>query len=389
MGAKGFTQDVRRVAGQTGQVDGVTGVARVGRVSARVARRVEPGDVAVLDQVDLDAATAEELVRRGVAAVVNASPSTSGRYPNLGPTVLMEAGVLLLDAVGEDVFSKVSDGARVRLEGDALLIGDRVVARGAVQDPDSVAASAEHARAGLAAQLTDLTANTTGLLLDERDLLLEGIGIPSLTTSLHGRHVVVVTGAYDGQLGLLSGYRHEHRPVLVGVDGGADLLLSARLRPDVVIGDARLMSDQALRGARDVVVPLDAPGRARLEALGIRPVTFRTHAPSEDMALLLVAAQQPALVVAAGLPLSVEHLLDRGRSAGASALLTRLHVGERLVSPVAAAELVPSRALWPAVLLLLLSVAAVVMTVLLVTPHGFDLGVLDQRWHELLERLPW
>ena len=371
------------------EADGVTGVARVGRAGGRLAQRVRPGDVAVLDQVDLDAATAEALVSRGVVAVVNASPSTSGRYPNLGPAVLVGAGVMLLDAVGDDVFGKVADGDQVRLKGDTLFVGERVVARGAVQDVESVAMSAEHARAGLAAQLTDLTANTTGLLLDQRELLLEGIGIPSLTTSLRGRHVLVVSGSYDGDLRALRGYRREHGPVLVGVDQGADALLAAGLGPDVVIGDPQLMSDKAVRGARDVVVPLDAPGRSRLEALGVKPLSFRAQVPSDDMALLVVAADEPALVVAAGLPLSVEHLLDRGRSGGASALLTRLHVGERLVSPVAAAELVPRRALWPALLLLLGAVVVLALTVLLITPHGFDTGVLHDRWHRLLERWPW
>jgi uncharacterized membrane-anchored protein len=324
-----------------------------------------------------------------VVAVVNASPSTSGRYPNLGPSILIDAGIVLLDGVGTDVFGELTDGDPVTVEGDALLVADRVVARGVLQDSASVAVSSEHARAGLAAQLTDLTANTTGLLLDERDLLIEGVGIPSLTTSLRGRHVIVVTGAYDGDLRLLRRYRREHHPVLVGVDSGADLLLDCGLSPDVVIGDPRLMSDTAVQAARDVVVPLDAPGRSRLEAMGVRPVSFRTRVPSEDMALLLVADQEPALVVAAGLPLSVEHLLDRGRSAGASALLTRLHVGERLVSPVAAAELVPDHRVWPAVLLLVIAVALVVATVLMITPHGFDAGVLSDRWHTLQERLPW
>jgi uncharacterized membrane-anchored protein len=367
----------------------VDGVARVGRVSARLARRVGPGDVAVLDQVDLDAGTAEVLVSRGVVAVVNASPSTSGRDPNLGPAILVQAGVALLDAVGDDVFGEVVDGDRVRLDGDTLMKGDRVVARGAAQDVASVAASSALARAGLAAQLTDLTGNTTGLLLDERDLLLEGIGVPSLTTDLRGRHVLVVTGAYDGDLGVLKGYRREHRPVLIGVDGGADVLLAHGLTADVVIGDAQAMSDTALQAARDVVVPLDAPGRSRLESLGVTPVSFRTGAPSEDMALVLVASLEPALVVAAGLPLSLEHLLDRGRSGGATALLTRLRVGDRLVSPTAAAELVPFRPLWPAVVALVLALALVVAVLGTVTPHGFDAAIADERWQALLDRLPW
>jgi uncharacterized membrane-anchored protein len=364
-------------------------VARVGRVSARLLRRIGPGDIAVLDQVDLDAATAEQLVERGVVAVVNAAPSTSGRYPNRGPAVLLRAGVALLDDVGIEVFGKVSDGDQVRLDGDALIVGQQVVARGHWQDAATVAASAAQARAGLAAQLTDLTANTTALLLDQRELLLEGVGIPSLTTNLRGRHVLVVTGAYEGDLRLLKAYVRRHAPVLVGVDSGADLLLKRGLRPDVVIGTPAGLSDAAARSARDVVVPLDANGRSRLEDLGVRVTSFRTAAPSEDMALLVVAAQEPALVVTAGLPLSVEHLLDRGREGGASALLTRLHVGERLVSPVAAAELVPGGALWPAVLLLIVALAAVAMTILMITPHGFDVGVLHERWQALLERLPW
>jgi uncharacterized membrane-anchored protein len=368
---------------------GVVGIARVGRIAARVSQRVEPGDVAVLDQVDLDAATAEELVRRGVVGVVNAAPSTSGRYPNLGPAVLMQAGVALLDGVGEDVFNALSDGERVRLDGDTLWVGIKAVARGVAQDPDTVAASAEQARAGLAAQLSDLTGNTTGLLLDERDLMLENIGVPSLETVLRDRHVLVVTGSFDGDLKGLKAYCRERRPVLVGVDGGADTLLAHALQPDVVLGDVRLMSDRALQVATDVVVAPDAPGASRLEALGIRPVRFRTRAGSEDMALLLVAAHEPALVVAAGLPLSIEHLLDRGREAGASALLTRLRVGDRLVSPVAAAALVPDRRVWPAGLLVVLAALAACLAALAVGAHGFDLDLLDQRWHDLLERLPW
>lgn len=380
---------MRRVAGQSGQADAVTGVARVGRVGARLAHRISPGDVAVLDQLDLDAATAEELVRRGVAAVVNAAPSTSGRYPNRGPAILVEAGVALLDAVGPDVFGALADGDRVRVDGDELLRGDRVVARGRLLDRDSVADDTRHARSGLVAQLTDLTANTTALLLEERGLLLDGTGIPGVTTSVRDRHVVVVSSGYDGDLRSLRAYLREHRPVLVGVDGGADLLLEHGLTAEIVVGDPRQMSDTALTGARDVVVPRDDPGRSRLDALGISPVSCSTTLPAEDLALLLVAAQGPALVVAAGAPLSLERLLDRGRAAGASAVLTRLRVGERLVGPAAAAALVPARRLWPAVLLLILSVLVLIATVLTVTPHGFDAQVLHDRWHALLERLPW
>lgn len=199
---------------------GVVGAVRIDRSSVRLLARVEAGDVAVLDHLDLDALTAEGLVLRGVAAVVNACPSTSGRYPNLGPQVLMDAGIPLLDAVGDQVFGSLRDGSVVRVDGDTLWRGDQAIATGVRQDQDSVAAATAMARAGLAAQLADLVSNTTGFLLDERDLLLEGRGVPVLRTALADRSVLVVAPGHDAaaELALLRSWRRKHRPVVVAVD---------------------------------------------------------------------------------------------------------------------------------------------------------------------------
>jgi len=360
------------------------------RSTARLLGRLEPGDIAVLDHVDLDAATAEGLVACGVAAVVNAAPSISGRYPNLGPGVLVDAGIPLLDAVGEDVFRTVREGRQVRLDGASLWVGDERVASGSRQDAASVAASGSQARAGLAAQLSDLVANATGFLLDERDLLLEGVGIPTCTTEMAGRHVLVVAGAYDAEqeLSLLRSYRRERRPVVVGVDGGADLLLSHKIVPDLVVGDLSLMSDKALVAAREVVARGAAPARA--EDLGVTVTPFLTAAGSEDMALLLADRAGAAVVVVVGFPSTVEQLLDRGRAGASSSLLVRAGMGERVVGAHAAALLGAPRFPLAAALLLVLSAAvALGVAMAFVGSTGFDASLLDERWRAVVEQLPW
>lgn len=370
--------------------DAITGPVRLDRATAKLTHRLQPGDIAVVDHVDLDAASAGALVACGVAAVVNASPSTSGRYPNLGPAVLIEAGIPLLDAVGVGVFDDVREGNVARLTNNELWVGDRRVVTGVLLDRAAVAAAAEQARARLAAQVTDLTANATGFLLDERDLLLEGVGIPTISTDLADRPAVVVTRGYGDieQLAVLRGWvrrqRRTHRPVLVGVEGVADLLLDAGLRPDVVVGDLDNLSDAAVKRAGEVVIRAGTDGRLS----DVPVVRFATSVASEDMALLLV--QHAALIVTVGFPNTLEELLDRGRVGASSSLLTRIGLGDRIVGARAVAGLTRSspRGRRFAVPLVVLGAAAAV-GVAFAGSRGFDLHLLTARWDELVASWPW
>jgi uncharacterized membrane-anchored protein len=313
---------------------GTDGTLRVDARSARLATRLQRGDIAVLDHVDLDGPTAQLLLSRGVAAVVNAAPSTSGRYPNLGPALLVQAGVPLLDDVGASVLASLRDGRRARVDGDVLLVDDVEVARGMRQDAETVATAVDHARAGVAAQLADLSGGAVDLLVEERGLLLDGEGLPRLSSSVEGRYVL-----------------------LVGVDGGADLLVRAGLRPDLAVGDPDTMSDEALRTARELVLRADADGWDRVHDLAVAAHACRTRVASEDLALLVLRHGGAALVVAAGLPRSLEELLDRGRAAAASSLLVRVAAGARLVQADAVHALVPRRSWGLPVLCALLAAA--------------------------------
>jgi uncharacterized membrane-anchored protein len=327
----------RKRAAEVPSIDGVRGTVRCGRETSRLLPRLEAGDIAVLDHLDLDSATAHALVDRGVAAVVNASPSTSGRYPNLGPSVLVDAGVLVLDDVGTDVFLDLRDGAQARVTGNALWVENRRVASGTTLDPVKVQTASDLARAGLAAQLADLVANTTGFLLDERDLLLEGAGIPWPTTDLDGKDVVVVTGAVGAaeELAALKRYLRRRKPVLIGVDGGADVLLDRGLTPDLVVGTA---SPRALAKAREIVLRGSVPSSVTVPAS-----TFTTTAASEDFALLLADQAGARTLVLVGFPGTTEQLLDRGRAGAPSALLVRMTLLDRVVGARVAAALTPRR----------------------------------------------
>lgn len=385
------TRDRRKLAG-------VTGPARV-HVDTRditaLLRRVRAGDVAVLDQIDLDRPTADALVTAGVIAVVNASPSISGRFPNLGPEALLAAGITLVDGVGADVLRGVRDGARLRLHDGGVFLGDKLVGRGVRQTADTVASAMAEAKEGLANQLEAFSANTIEYMRQDRALLLDGVGVPELRVRLTGRHVLVVAdGAEHAEdLAGLRRYVKEYRPVLVGVGGGADALWAAGHRPDLIVGDPAEISERVLTCGADVVVPAfadgHAPGLHRVQDLGAGAVTFPATGNPEDLALILAHHHGATLIVTVGFQATLAEFLDRGRSgSNASTFLTRLKVGGLLVDGKVAARLYHAPVSTGAVLLLVGAVLLALLAALAVTAFGpAALGHLDRSFAFVLELL--
>lgn len=316
--------------------DAVSGPARVDARTKALTKRLRPGDVAVIDHVDLDRVSAEALVACRPAAVLNAARSTSGRYPNLGPEILVEAGVPLVDDLGPDVMS-VTEGHTLRVVDGRVLDGETVVAEGVAQTPQTVAEAMEAARAGLSVQLESFAANTMDYLRQERALLLDGVGVPDIDTVIEGRQVLIVVRGYHYKEDLvtLRPYIREYRPVLIGVDGGADAILEAGWRPDLIVGDMDSVSDRALGCGAEVVVHAyrdgRAPGQKRVEQLGVPHVVFPATGTSEDVAMLLADDKGAELIVAVGTHATLVEFLDKGRSGMASTFLTRLRVGGKLV----------------------------------------------------------
>jgi uncharacterized membrane-anchored protein len=352
--------------------------------------------VAIIDHEDLDRVAAEALVHAGVAAVVNAAPSISGRYPNLGPKILDEAGIPLVDRVGPLVLRKVREGEPVRLQDDRLFGGDRLIAVGVRQDRDSIMRDMEAAREAVDDRFEGFARNTLEYMNQERDLLFGGAGLPELRHSIAGRHVLVVVRGYSYRedLAALRAYIRDVKPVLIGVDGGADALLDAGYMPDVVIGDMDSISDRALEHVRrphrhptDIVLHAypdgRAPGRARLERLGIPHVEVRSAGTSEDVAFLLAHEQRAELIVAVGSHGNLREFLDKGRPGMSSTFLVRLRVGEILIDAKGVARLYPSRARTRDVALL---VGAVLVALGLMFAASPALRLyLDQTFDELVD----
>jgi uncharacterized membrane-anchored protein len=320
---------------------GVSGIARVDPRTKDLTKRLRPGEIAVIDHMDIDKVSAEALLACRPAAVVNAAPSTSGRYPNMGPGILVGAGVTLVDAAGPAVMSQIEEGRRVRVHGGRVLLvrgaEEIEVARGRELTEESVAAAMEDARAGLSVQLESFATNTMEYLRKERDLLLDGIGVPDVRTRFEGRHALVVVRGYHYQEDLLTlrPYIREYRPVIIGVDGGADAVLAAGHRPDMIVGDMDSVSDRALTCGAEVVVHAyrdgRAPGLDRVRGLGVDPVVFPATGTSEDVAMLLADDKGAELIVAVGTHATLVEFLDKGRAGMASTFLTRLRVGGKLV----------------------------------------------------------
>lgn len=355
---------------------GLQGTARVERRARDVVRRIRPGDIAVVDHVDLDRATAQAIVDAGAVAVVDAAPMISGRFPNLGPQTLVAAGLVVVDSVGPETLARIGDGSPLRVLDEVVYAGEVEVGRGRLLDAEAVAVEMDRARSGMVNQLAALTHGSTELLRREEDLLLHGRGVPRLATRIEGRPVVVVGAAADAELATVRMFVREQDPVVVAVGAAADLLRQARLRADVVVVDStgELPSAAALKAARDVVVRADrgsAPGLLdQLERLGIRAVRCETTISPEDAALVLADAADPAVIVTVGIRATLEDLLDRQRPDLAGTYLTRLKVGPRLVDANALTYLYSGRVRPWHLLVVVLAGLVALAAALSVTPVG-------------------
>ncbi|MFB9956839.1 putative cytokinetic ring protein SteA [Cellulomonas denverensis] len=376
----------RSAAARAGEI---VGPARVDPRTKALTKRLRPGDIAVIDHVDIDRVAADSLVAAAPAAVLNAARSTSGRYPNLGPGILVEAGIPLIDDLGSDVMT-AREGRDLRVVDGKVYQGDALLAEGVVQTAETVAADQETARAGLSTQLESFAANTMDYLRRERDLLLDGVGVPDITTEIEGRQVLIVVRGYHYKEDLvtLRPYIREYRPVLIGVDGGADAILDAGWTPDMIVGDMDSVSDRALKCGAEIVVHAyrdgRAPGLSRVDQLGVPHIVFPATGTSEDIAMLLSDDKGAELIVAVGTHATLVEFLDKGRAGMASTFLTRLRVGGKLVDAKGVSRLYRNRiSNVQLTLLVLAGLLALGVALASTTADQTLIGLLGARWDDI------
>jgi uncharacterized membrane-anchored protein len=327
-----------------------SGVARLDRRTKRLVKRLGPDDIAIIDHRDIDRASAEELLESRVRVVFNVSPSVTGRFPNVGPLSLVRGGIRLIDCPGAELFEDVKEGEALVVRGAGLYRTGTRLAAGHVHTEDELERALAEQRARVTDALESFAENTLHHVRDESKLLSEGVQVPQLKTSFRDRHALVVARAPEAKrdLRIVRSYIREFKPILIGVDGGADRLLEAGYSPDVVVGDMDSVSDKALRSAAEIVVHAyaggRAPGRARVDRLGLPSALLPAPGMSEDVAILLAYEKGAELIVAVGTRFNLTEFLERDRAGMSSTFLTRLKVGDILVDARGVSRLFRARA---------------------------------------------
>jgi uncharacterized membrane-anchored protein len=356
-------------------IETVTAVARVGRRTKDLAKRIAPGEIAVIDHKDLDRVAAETLIEANVGAIVNAAPSISGRYPNMGPLLVTAAGIPLLDNVGTQIMDRVVDGAVITIDGDELRMRGESIGTGSRQTIASLEGILDQARRTMGDELERFAENTLAYIQKEGHLLVDEPDIPDVPVDFKGRQVLIVVRGigYKNDLAILrrSGYLQEMRPLLIGVDGGADAILEIGFRPDIIIGDMDSVSEEGLRSGAVVVVhgyaDGSAPGAERLDALGVDYVVFASVGTSEDIAMLMAYEREADLIVAVGTHNSMVEFLDKGRAGMASTFLVRMKVGPILVDAKGVSRLYENRVRMKDLMLLVLAAIVTIAVLTLVS----------------------
>ncbi|MHB9094452.1 MAG: putative cytokinetic ring protein SteA [Eubacteriales bacterium] len=315
----------------------IRGIARLDRKTKNLVKRLQPGEIAVINHKDLDEVCAQALVDAKVKAVVNASPSLSKNYPNPGPLTLIKAGIYLLDNVGLDVMEKVREESIVEISGDEITVHKEWTGRGNVLTFEKIEKQMEDAKKNIGMVLEKFVQNTIEYARQEQGLLLGDIPVPGTRTVFEKRHTLIVVRGqnYKDDLAAIRSYIEEVKPVLVGVDGGADALREFGYQPDIIIGDMDSISDDALKCGAEIIVHAypdgRAPGMGIINKLGLKAITFPAPGTSEDIAMLLAYHKGTELIVALGTHTNPIEFLDKGRQGMASTFLVRIKVGSILV----------------------------------------------------------
>lgn len=316
----------------------IAGTARLGRRTKELWKRLTPADIAVIHHLNLDRIAAEELVRCNVRAVINTAPSSDRSYPNAGPLTLVRAGVPLIDVPGDALFERLSDGDRITIAGGKVMDREgKVVAEGIHLDADELAAELDEQRRRIDQALHAFAENTVSHIRDEGELLSGMIDFPDTRTSFRDKHCLIVVRGTDHakDLRALRAYIRDVRPVMIGVDGGADAILNEGHKLDVILGDMDSASEDTLKSGAELIVHAygdgSAPGSERLNELGLEFLTVPAAGTSQDVAMLLASEKGASLIVSVGAHFNLVEFLDKQRGGMSSTFLTRLRIGEILV----------------------------------------------------------
>lgn len=315
----------------------IESVAKKDRKTKNLVKRLNSGDIAVINHRDIDEIAALSLVEKKPMAVINTSESISGMYPNRGPSILVDAGITIIDIDNENSFDLIDEDSRIRIVNDEIFMNNIYIGKGKALTKEIIDSKTKAAKNNLEEVLDNFIENTLEYAKKEKNLILDNINIPGVDVDIKNKHVLVVVRGkdYKKDLFAIKTYIEEISPVLIGVDGGGDALLEFGYIPDIVIGDMDSVSDNCLKLCKEIVVHAyndgRAPGLKRIEENGLEYKLFPSPGTSEDIAMLLAYEKGADFIVAVGTHTNMIDFLEKGRKGMASTFLVRLKVGSKLI----------------------------------------------------------
>ena len=346
---------------------------------------IDEGDFLLIEDNDLTQADAELLIESGVQLVINAALSVTGRVRSRGPQTLIDAGIVLLDDCGSDVWA-LKDGDSITVKGTDILREGKRVAQGhrydSLKDLPSDIPDVDQA---LSDQLQAFEASTSTFLEYEGAGVLRGEGYPELATQVSGRQVLLVCDSprASQQLRDLGQWIRDTQPLVVAVEGGALRAKRAHRKPAIIVGDMTEVPDKIIRSGAEIVVPRaheGDQGRDRLNRMGIDYHQIDLSASAQDVAISLLSFMDPAAIVVAGDARELEDYLELPRSVVTPAFLIRLRAGDLLIPAHAVSATYRSRIRGGWLFLLACVLFASMGVALWATPWGHDLYMSVWNW---------
>lgn len=354
--------------------DIIKGIAKIDKRTKDLVKRLQSGDIAIISHQDIDAVAAESLIQTGIKVVINVNKSMSGLYPNPGPQILMDKGISIIDVADEVIMKQIKEGDLITIIEDKIYCNDELIVTGHMLTLTDIDEKMAEAKGNLEGQLEKFVENTLDYAKREKDIILGKLNMPQISTYLKEKQVLVVVRGknYREDLYTIRSYIREVKPVLIGVDGGADALVECGYQPDIIVGDMDSISDKTLASGAEIIVHAypngKAPGLQRVKELGLEAKVFPAPGTSEDIAMLLAFEEGANLIVAVGTHSNMIDFLEKGRKGMSSTFLVRLKVGAILVDAKGVSSLYRTRMKFKYVILIGMAATIPLMILLSTSP---------------------
>lgn len=311
----------------------VTGRACGDRCTKMLIQRLKRNDIAVIKHRGLDLVAAEELKSKNVRAVINCESTVDGEWCENAVNCLLKGGVDIYETEDDHLLDAVKDGDRICITGSNVYVnGSYCVQCKPVKDTgkgwDTKRVLDEKRR---------FLVNTITYMNNELEYFLNVPDYSCCECDIKGREVFIVCRGrgYREDLQAVKKYIMDKKPVLIGVDGGANAINDTGLKCDMIIGDMDSVSDSSLLCCHKILVHSysdgSAPGLQRVKKLGLDCKLIKLKGTSEDAAIFLCGIGGASAIYLIGGHMGVEEFMEKGRKGMGSTALLRVLLGAKIV----------------------------------------------------------